>query len=50
MELPAMTCMVTYNGWPAGMLGPFGGIIAAGDAANERSFIDALRAAAACVA
>ena len=33
---------VSFNGWPAGIIGPAGGIIAAGDAANEDSFIAAI--------
>ena len=36
---------VTFNGWPAGVLNPYDGVIAAGDAANEGTFIAALRAA-----
>lgn len=34
---------VEYNGWPAGVLTPYGGVIAAGSAANEQTFIDALK-------
>lgn len=33
---------VEFNGWPAGIIGPGGGIIAAGDAANEDAFIAAI--------
>src|SRR5262245_46723537 len=33
---------VMYNGWPAGILNPFGGVIAAGSVANEETFIAAL--------
>ena len=36
---------VEFNGFPAGSINPYGGIIAAGDAANEDSFIAAMRAA-----
>lgn len=36
---------VKFNGWPAGVLGPGGGIIAAGAAANEDAFIAAIDAA-----
>lgn len=43
--IPGFTCAVTYNGWPAGLFSPFGGCIAAGDAANETTFIAALRRA-----
>ena len=38
---------VEYNGFPAGLLTPMGdGCIAAGEAANEDTFIAALRRAA----
>lgn len=33
---------VWYNGWLAGLMTPFGGIIAAGEGANEDTFIAAL--------
>jgi hypothetical protein len=36
------TCYVEYNGWPAGLLTPCGGVIAAGSCANEEEFIAAL--------
>lgn len=36
---------VTYNGWPAGILTPFAGTLAAGAAANEETFIAAIEAA-----
>lgn len=36
-------CYVEYNGWPAGIFNPYGGTIAAGEAANEHTFIAALR-------
>jgi len=36
---------VEFNGWPAGSFNPAGGIMAAGEAANEDAFIAALRAA-----
>jgi hypothetical protein len=42
--------MIWYNGWPAGILAPTGGAIAAGEGANEDTLIDALRAARASVA
>jgi hypothetical protein len=38
-------CFVEFNGWPAGSFSPAGGAIAAGELANEDSFIAALRAA-----
>lgn len=45
LEVPPFTCAVKYNGWPAGLFGPAGGIIAAGECANEATFISALRSA-----
>ena len=33
---------IEYNGWPAGMVSPTGGIIATGSCANENTFIEAL--------
>lgn len=33
---------VKFNGWPAGIIDPCGGIIAAGEIANEDSFIQAI--------
>lgn len=38
-------CFVEYNGFPAGSFNPYGGILAAGEAANERTFIEAIKAA-----
>lgn len=38
------TAYIEFNGWPAGLVTPWGGVIAAGDAANEDTFIAALRA------
>ena len=38
-------CYVEYNGFPAGLINPGGGVIAAGSCANEDSFIAALKAA-----
>lgn len=34
--------LVWFNGWLAGMLDPYGGVIAAGDLANEDTFIEAI--------
>lgn len=39
------TCYIKYNGWPAGVLDFGGGIIAAGEGANEDTFIAALEIA-----
>ena len=44
-DLPMATVRVTYNGWPAGFVNAAGGIIAAGAAANEDTFIEALKEA-----
>lgn len=44
-EVAPFTAVVKYNGWPAGVLDPSGGIIAAGECANEGAFIEALIAA-----
>ena len=41
-NVPAYTAYVEYNGWPAGFVAPNGGILAAGDAANEATFIAAI--------
>lgn len=38
-------CYVEYYGWPAGYFDPFGGTIAAGEGANEATFVAALIAA-----
>lgn len=37
-------CYIEFNGWPAGLMTPVGGTIAAGSAANEDTFITAIRA------
>lgn len=34
-----------FNGWPAGMIHPYGGTIAAGALANEDAFINAVKKA-----
>lgn len=39
--------LVEYNGFPAGIIGPGDGVIAAGERANEDAFIAALKAAGA---
>ncbi|MCI0366684.1 MAG: hypothetical protein L0219_22705 [Phycisphaerales bacterium] len=43
--VPPIHCVIEYNGWPAGLINPYEGIIAAGSGANEDSFIAALKAA-----
>jgi hypothetical protein len=37
-------CYVEFNGWPAGIFSPYGGALAAGEAANEGTFIAAIDA------
>jgi hypothetical protein len=44
-SVPPFNAVVEYNGWPAGLMDPYGGCIAAGDGANEDAFITALEAA-----
>ena len=41
--IPGFHVMVEFNGFPAGLIGLNGGIIAAGEAANEDTFIEALK-------
>ncbi|MOA58861.1 hypothetical protein D3C78_1833450 [compost metagenome] len=41
--IPSYHAAVEYNGWPAGIIGYEGGVIAAGEAASEESFIEALK-------
>lgn len=45
-EVPPITAYVEWNGWPAGLIHPAGGTMAAGSAANEGALIEALKAAA----
>lgn len=40
-EVPPFHCYVEFNGWPAGIFSPRGGVIAAGAAANEDTFVAA---------
>lgn len=42
-DVPPFSVYIEFNGWPAGIIDPFGGVIAAGAVANEAAFIDALR-------
>jgi hypothetical protein len=44
--VPPFEMYVQFNGWPAGVVAPNGGIIAAGELANEDTFIAAVKAAA----
>ena len=41
-KVPPFHALVEFNGWPAGIFGLDGGIFAAGEAANEDSFIAAV--------
>lgn len=43
VEVPPFSVYVEWCGWPAGIINPYGGAIAAGAAANEAAFVDALR-------
>jgi len=44
VEVQPYHCYVEYNGFPAGLMTPFGGVIAAGRIANEDAFAEALHA------
>jgi len=45
IEVPPFSVYVEFNGLPAGVFNAFGGTIAAGAVANERTFIAALKRA-----
>ncbi|WP_018086454.1 hypothetical protein [Desulfurispora thermophila] len=45
LTIPPFHMYVEFNGWPAGLLSPFGGTIAAGTVANENALISALKKA-----
>lgn len=49
-EVPRFHMYVEFNGFPAGLFSPYGGIIAGGSAANEDTFIAAIEAAIASAA
>lgn len=43
IEIPAFNCYVEFNGFPAGIFSPInGGFLAAGELANEDTFIKAI--------
>lgn len=44
-HVPPFSAYITFNGWPAGVIDPFGGCIVASDHCNEDSFISAIGAA-----
>lgn len=43
-EVLPFNAYVEFNGWPAGLFDLCGGVMAAGEAANEGTLIEALRA------
>ncbi len=45
VEIDPFCCGVWWNGWYAGTISPVDGVIAAGSAANEDTFIAAVQAA-----
>lgn len=45
MPVQPFTCHLSFNGWPAGILGVSFGEIAAGSVANEDTFIEAMKRA-----
>lgn len=47
-KLPPLNVYVEFNGWPAGIINPYGGVIAAGECANEDLFIEAAEDALGC--
>ena len=44
-EVKPFHCYVEFNGWPAGVFTPCGGVIASGETGNEDAFIAAIDAA-----
>jgi hypothetical protein len=46
-DLEPYQAMVEFNGFPAGIIDPNGGVLAAGDAANEDTFREWLKTAGA---
>lgn len=44
-KVPPFSIYVQFNGWPAGIIGVSDGVMAAGELANEATFIEALRVA-----
>ena len=43
-DCPPFTALLYYNGWPAGVFDPYGGVCAAGEGANEDTLVAAIRA------
>jgi hypothetical protein len=44
-DIPPFHCVVMFNGWLAGLFDAYGGTFAAGELANEQTFIEALEKA-----
>lgn len=44
-DVPPYHAFVEFNGWPAGLVSPAGGTMAAGEGANEDTFIAAVKLA-----
>lgn len=49
VSVPQYSAVIYYNGWPAGIVDPFGGVLAAGEGANEDTFLAALAEAKALI-
>lgn len=43
--VPSLHCYIEYDGWPAGLISLQDGVIAAGESANEDTFIAAVKRA-----
>jgi hypothetical protein len=44
IDLPSFTAAVFWNGWLAGLLDPYGGVLTVGTGANEDALIASIRA------
>ena len=44
-EVPAHAAYLQFNGWPAGIITPYGGVVAAGSLANESTLLEAIEIA-----
>jgi hypothetical protein len=45
VEVAPFEIYIEFNGWPAGMVSPFDGVLAAGSIANEAALVKVLREA-----
>lgn len=45
--VPPFSAYIEYNGWPAGVVDPAGGVLAAGSGANAETFCRALQSSTA---